>query len=136
MEPAPAEESERRTADDHPAGVKTRTKKKTPEKRSLTTPTAASKAREIILWLRGRIDPRRARGVQQYFKHEVAALGIDTPTLREFASSHSKKLAGAWTVHEATSLCHRLLQEPELEIRGTGILMLSAFKRQFCPGLS
>jgi 3-methyladenine DNA glycosylase AlkD len=116
--------------------MKTRPKKTAPAIGPLTTPAVTAKGREIIDWLRQRSDPKRARGVQQYFKHEIVALGIDTPTLREFAAGQSKRLTAAWSLSEATALCDRLLREPELEVRGTGILILSAFKREFRPGLT
>jgi len=99
-------------------------------------PPVPRKAREIIDWLRERRDPERARGVQQYFKHEIVALGLDTPTLRAFAASQTKQLRAAWSLAEATSLCDRLLQEAEMEVRGMGILILSAFKRDFVPDLT
>jgi 3-methyladenine DNA glycosylase AlkD len=98
--------------------------------------TVTATAREVIAWLHRRRDPDRARGVQQYFKHEIAALGIDTPTLRAFAASQSKRLTAAWALQKATSLCDRLLREPELEVRGIGILILGAFKPEFRPGLT
>ena len=116
--------------------MKTRTKKTNRAATRPTPPTVTAKAREVIGWLRQRGDPKRAQGVQQYFKHEIVALGIDTATVREFAAAQSKQLAAGWTVADATNLCDRLLREPELEIRGTGILVLSAFKREFRPGLT
>ncbi len=100
------------------------------------TPEVAEKARELIAWLHGRSDPERARGVQQYFKHEIAALGVDTPTLREFATAQANVLKAVWTFPTATRLCDRLLQAPELEIRGLGILILGAFRREFRPSLT
>jgi 3-methyladenine DNA glycosylase AlkD len=100
-----------------------------------TAPTVAATGVEIIRWLRRRRNPKRARGVQQYFKHQVVALGLQTPTLREFAAGQAKRLATVWGLREAVALCDRLLSEPELEIRGVGILILSAFKREFSPAL-
>ena len=116
--------------------MNTRTRKPTRAPTRPTPPAVTAKARAIIDWLRQRRDPIRARGVQQYFKHEIVALGIDTPTLREFAAGQSKQLTAAWSLPDATSLCDTLLQEPELEVRGIGIVILSAFKREFRPGLS
>ena len=116
--------------------MRTKPRKTTPAIGPLTTPSVTAKAHEIIAWLRPRSDPKRAHGVQQYFKHEIVALGIDTPTLREFAADQSKQLTRTWSLPDATTLCDRLLREPELEVRGVGILILSAFKREFCPGLT
>ena len=96
----------------------------------IATAPVATKAAQIVTWLRRRRDPQRAPGVQQYFRHQIVALGIDTPTLREFAAAQSKQLKFVWSLREATALCDRLLQEPELEIRGIGILILSAWRRE------
>jgi 3-methyladenine DNA glycosylase AlkD len=116
--------------------MKTRTKKTNRAPKRPTPSTITAKAREIIGWLRQRGDPKRARGVQQYFKHEIVALGIDTATVREFAAGQAKQLTAAWRLADATTLCDRLLREPELETRGLGILILSAFKREFRPDLT
>ncbi len=96
----------------------------------------SAKAQEVIAWLRERRDPERARSVQRYFKHEIIALGVDTPTVREFAASEARALRTTWTLPDATRFCDRLLQEPELEVRGFGILILSAFQREFRPSLT
>ena len=116
--------------------MQTRTKKPTRATTRPTPPAVTAKAGEIITWLRQRSDPERARGVQQYFKDEIVALGIDTPTLREFAVGQSKRLTAVWALDDATALCDRLLREPELEVRGIGILILSAFKQEFRPALT
>jgi 3-methyladenine DNA glycosylase AlkD len=115
--------------------MKTGTRKPLDPAEHRASPGVAPKAREIIVWLHGRRDAKLARGVQQYFKQEIIALGIDTPTLREFAAGQSKPLTGTWRLPDAVALCDRLLQEPELEVRGVGILILSAFKREFRPAL-
>lgn len=78
-------------------------------------------------------DPVRARGIQNYFKHEVAALGIVTPALRTFVRERVGRVRGSWGVGEAISFCERMLQEDEMELRGVGIMVLSAFERQLEP---
>ncbi len=92
-------------------------------------------ARTIIRELRAMRNPERAKGVQQYFKHAIVALGIDTPTARTYCREQVKRLKPVWTVREAVTLCDRLLQEREMEIRGTGFLILGAFKKEFTPEL-
>jgi len=113
-----------------------KTKARTAATNRSAKPAVPRKAREIIDWLRARRDPERARGVQQYFKHEIVALGIDTPALRAFAAGQTKQLRDVWSLADATSLCDRLLREPEMEVRGMGILILSGFKRDFVPDLT
>ncbi len=56
------------------------------------TPAIATAARAIIRDLRVMEDLERAKGVQQYFKHEIVALGIDTPTLRGYCREQVKRL--------------------------------------------
>lgn len=89
----------------------------------------------MIRSLRAQRNATRAKGVQQYFKHAVVALGIDTPTLRQYGREQLRRLKPCWTVAEGVALCDRLLREPELEIRGLGILILGGFRREFTPAL-
>jgi 3-methyladenine DNA glycosylase AlkD len=85
--------------------------------------------------LRANADPVRARAVQQYFKQAVAALGWGTPALRAYATDQLQHLKSSWRLGDAEALCDRLLREPELEVRGLGILILGGFRRQFAPAL-
>jgi 3-methyladenine DNA glycosylase AlkD len=94
-----------------------------------------SAARTMMRELRAMRDPARADGVQRYFKNAVVSLGLDTPTLREYARSQVQRLRPVWTADQAVGLCDRLLREPELEIRGLGILVLNGFRREFTPRL-
>lgn len=98
-------------------------------------PALAATARAIIRDLRAMQNPERAKGVQQYFKHEIVALGIDTPTLRGYCREQVRQLKPAWSIGEAIALCDRLLQEEEMELRGAGLLILGAFKKEFKPAL-
>jgi 3-methyladenine DNA glycosylase AlkD len=89
-------------------------------------------ARDISRALRAMANPARAQGVQNYFKHSVVALGIDAPTMRDYArtvvKNHQLRESG---LSEGIALCDRLLTEAELEIRGMGILLLSACEKEF-----
>lgn len=80
-------------------------------------------------------DPERAKGVQQYFKHKIVALGIGTPTLRGYCREQVRRLQPAWTISETIALCDRLLLEEEMELRGAGLLILGSFKKEFTPDL-
>jgi 3-methyladenine DNA glycosylase AlkD len=80
-------------------------------------------------------DPVRAQGVQRYFKQTITALGIETRKLRAYADQQAKHVRGTWRVSDAADCCDRLLREPELEIRGSGILLLAAFRRDFTASL-
>ena len=92
-------------------------------------------ATEIALRLRKMGHPDRAQGVQRFFKHEVRALGITTPTLRGFIREYSRRLRGSCDVARVIELCGRLLLEPELEIRGAGILFLGEWAKDLTPAL-
>ena len=96
-------------------------------------PSVGRTAQAVIRTLRGWREPARAEGVQRYFKHAVAALGIETPKLRAFVADLLKTLKPSWSAEQAIDFCERLLGEPELEIRGAGILVLSAFCEQLTP---
>lgn len=90
----------------------------------------------IIRELHALADPGRAKGVQHYFKHTVVALGIDAPTIRGYARERVKQaIEAGWGLADGIGLCDRLLGEPELEVRGVGILILGAFKKDFGPDL-
>jgi len=98
-------------------------------------PSVRRAAAEIIRALHRMGNAARARSTRHYFKHEVVALGITTPALRSFATARSRELRSCWDAAEAIQLCERLLREPELEIRGAGFLLLSAFKSELTPEL-
>lgn len=99
-------------------------------------PDVDQEARFLIQRLRAQADPVRALGTQQYFKNEIQALGIGAPAIRSLCKDRAKVLKESWTIEEAIALCGRLLDEAELEIRSAGILILSAFKKEFTPRLT
>jgi 3-methyladenine DNA glycosylase AlkD len=76
-------------------------------------------------------DPVKAAQSQKYFKDQIVALGVDTPTLRAFVKAQAGPLVGKWTLVQAVECCDRLLAEPELEIQAAGQLLLGAFKKGF-----
>jgi len=93
-------------------------------------PPPADVASSIADTLRGWHDPVRAAGVRRYFKHAVVAIGVDTPTLRGYLSEQVARLRPLWTVDHAIRACAALLAEPEMEVRGAGLLLLAGFQRQ------
>jgi 3-methyladenine DNA glycosylase AlkD len=94
-------------------------------------PDVGRVARAIILGLRRLRDPVKAAQSQKYFKDEIVALGVDTPTLRAFVKAQARPLVGQWDVTQAVVCCDRLLRESELEIQAAGLLLLGAFKKGF-----
>jgi 3-methyladenine DNA glycosylase AlkD len=104
-------------------------------KARMRRPSPEQEVREITSRLRRLGDPKRARATQRYFKHEVAALGIATPVALAFASERARELRQVWKISQAIQLCDRLFHEPELEIRGTGILILGAFRDELKPAI-
>lgn len=80
---------------------------------------------------RAKSDPARAQGAQRFFKDKISALGNSTAELRAFAREQASELSGEWQAARAIELCDQLPREPELEIRGAGILieLLSVTRR-------
>jgi len=68
----------------------------------------AAVAREALKLLRARADPRRARGVQAYFKEAVRAFGVSASQVREIAAQLHRRVKPEWTVDDAIALCDRL----------------------------
>jgi len=102
---------------------------------SRTHPAPAGVAREALKLLRARADPRRARGVQAYFKESVRAFGVTAPRLREIAAQLHARVKHEWTVDDAIALCDLLLPRPELEAKGVAILLLHRFRRTYPEAL-
>jgi hypothetical protein len=67
-------------------------------------------AKTIAAKLRSLGDPRRAKGAQQYFKHEIVCAGVDAPTLRRFIKEQAVGLKRVWVVDQALACCDRLLR--------------------------
>lgn len=107
----------------------------THDKNTAASVTVEQAADEICSSLRRMGNPMRARGVQQYFKHRIVALGIMAPVLRAFVRERAGVLCRTWQGPQAVQLCDQLLREPEMEIRGAGILILGAFHKQLKPDL-
>jgi 3-methyladenine DNA glycosylase AlkD len=88
-------------------------------------------AAEMTGELRRMGDSTRARGAERYFKHEIVAIGITTPVLRQFVKQRVRSARSGWTLRDAIQLCNLLLKEQEMEIRGAAILALAEFRRQY-----
>ena len=99
-------------------------------------PTVDQVVRVFTGTLRTWKNSTRARTTQKYFKHDVVALGIDTPTLRAFVKDQVKPLKKVWTLDQAVACCDRLSQEPELEVIVAGFLVLGAFKKDYTEDLT
>jgi len=85
-------------------------------------------ASEILVFLRANASAGRARSSQRYFKEPVQLYGIQAPVLRKHAKSLASQLKGKWTWVEAVSLVDELIQEPQLEAKAVGLLVLSFFQ--------
>lgn len=92
-------------------------------------------ANAIALQLRAKRNPARALLAQRYLKRPVAVLGIDAATLRRFAREQAERLMLEGGSPNIVPLCERLLDEPELEVRATGLLILGALVDELEPGL-
>ncbi len=92
-------------------------------------------ADNIVAALRKKHDPTRAQAVQHYFREEIVALGVDAPTVRDLVKRQMKPLKGVWTLDDAVRCCDLLVNEPEIEVRVSGVLVLGTFKKAFTPVL-
>ncbi len=84
-------------------------------------------AQQALAELRKISDPRRAQGAQRYFKNEVRVMGAETEDLRVLAKTLTGRVKGRWTFAQATSLCEILLNNPYLEAKSAGVLILGRF---------
>ncbi|MFH1842175.1 MAG: DNA alkylation repair protein [bacterium] len=85
-------------------------------------------ASEIIAFLRANASAGRARSSQRYFKEPVQLYGIQAHVLRKHAKSLASQLKGKWSWVEAVSLVDALIQEPQLETKAMGLLILGQFE--------
>lgn len=91
-------------------------------------------AKAIAAALRRRRDPVRARTARSFFKHEIVALGIPAAVMRAFARERAELLA-EWSIDALVRLCDRLLEEPEIEIRMVGPLILARRRKHLTAAL-
>jgi len=80
--------------------------------------------------LRAKADPRKAGGVQKYFKEAVKSYGVSSPDIRAIAADLYAAVKKDWTVAEAIRLCDILLPELELEAKAIGPLILARYKKE------
>jgi 3-methyladenine DNA glycosylase AlkD len=94
----------------------------------------AAASRRCLL---GAADSRVAAGLQAYFKDgdRVAFYGLKTPALRAIERELFACVDGSWRLEEGVAYCALMLEQPQLEAKGLGLLLLARFKRQFGSGL-
>ncbi|HOW86879.1 MAG TPA: DNA alkylation repair protein [Candidatus Aminicenantes bacterium] len=92
-------------------------------------------AREVLKELAAKGDPVKAQGAQRYFKEEVKSYGVAAPDVHALARALYDRIKADWTVEEAMALCDILFEEPELEPKAVGSLVLGRFKASFPPSL-
>jgi 3-methyladenine DNA glycosylase AlkD len=88
-------------------------------------------ATRIVRELHELADPRKAEVAQRFVATPIQALGIDTPTLRSLTRVWIQQLKPTWHLREACALCDLLLQQPHIETRAAGILVLGGFSHEF-----
>ena len=99
-----------------------------PETEVIEVEQAAS---QIMRELSELADPRKAASTQRFFVEPIQALGIDAPTMRGLERGWIRRWKPVWHLREARALCTRLLQEPQIEIRTAGFLVLGGFVDEF-----
>ena len=96
-----------------------------PERGPTSHPRVA--ALEAIDFIRDHADEERAAGVQRYFKEPVQAYGLTTPVIREWTKAFVRERKDEWTVEDAVEFCDAMLEDPHVEPRGTGYLVVAGF---------
>ncbi len=92
-------------------------------------------ARQALARLRAGADPIRAAGAQAYFKDAVKCYGVTTPDVRSLAADTYSLVKDDWTVAEAVALCDILYEEPHLEAKAVGTIILIRFRKIFPKSL-
>ncbi len=92
-------------------------------------------ATRIIRELHDLADPTKEASTQRFFAEPIQALGIDAPTARNLAQGWIRQLKPSWHAREALALCGLLLQQPHIETRGTGFLILGGFLDELGQGM-
>ncbi|MHB8093730.1 MAG: DNA alkylation repair protein [Candidatus Aminicenantales bacterium] len=92
-------------------------------------------ARQALARLRAGADPIRAAGAQAYFKDAVKCYGVTTPDVRSLAADIYSLVKDDWTVAEAVALCDILYEEPHLESKAVGTIILIRFRKSFPKSL-
>lgn len=95
----------------------------------------AAAAREVLNALAAKADPARARDVQRYFKEEVKSYGVGAPEVHALARATYDRVKADWTAADAMALCDVLFEEPQLEPKAVGSLVLFRFRTSFPPSL-
>jgi 3-methyladenine DNA glycosylase AlkD len=90
-------------------------------------------SREVLAYLAAQADPDRAESSQRFFKEPVALFGVSAAEQRRLARRLGTRLRPHWTWHQAVELVELLVQEPRLEARAVGFLVLAQFMDEL-PG--
>ncbi len=98
-------------------------------------PEPAAIARDVLKALAAKADPARARDVQRYFKEEVKSYGVGAPDVHALAGATYDRVKSDWTAEDAMALCDILFEEPQLEPKSVGSLVLFRFRASFPPAL-
>jgi len=88
-------------------------------------------AKKALSVLKAKADPKKAAGVQKYFKDTVKAYGVSATDIRLLSKDLHKSISAEWGLDDAVALCDLLFPKPELEAKAVGALILSRFKKEF-----
>ena len=97
--------------------------------------TAEDIARQGRARLKAKADPKRASGIQKYFKESVKSYGLKTDDVRAIAADLYASVKKDWTTEDAMALCDLVFQDAELEGKSIGSLVLGRFKKSYPRGL-
>lgn len=100
------------------------------------TPSVRAAADRLIRELTASRRPAGQFDASRYFRstEQLAFLNVGTPTVRRLARAVAKEQRSAWTADDAVGLACLLMHDPHLEVKGAGLEVVVAFKRQLRPG--
>ena len=101
------------------------------------TPSPKQIARQAERELKTAAGVRTARKAKFYFKpeDEVWIFGVDTPTQRRIAGGLYQLIRNDWLIGDALEFCDLLINRREMELKNTGLFILSRFQKSFDKSL-
>jgi 3-methyladenine DNA glycosylase AlkD len=92
-------------------------------------------AEETLKLLRTNANKTRAASYQRYFKEPVDYFGLDTKSARRIKDDLIARIKGSWTIADAVKFCNAMVEDPHMESRGIGYLVVAHFVPEAPPGL-
>lgn len=90
---------------------------------------------EAVAFMKSHAAEERVATLQRYFKEPIQAYGVDYRAFKEWRTGFVARLKEAWTLEDAVAFCDAMAEDPHLEPRGLGFLVVGEFADRADPGL-